>query len=181
MPVLIFPSVFLSSFSILLIPEFSSYMADNNKKAINFLVNKILILTSIFSILIASIYFIFSSQISMIIYQTIEYAKWFKLLSPLIIFIYIDNILDSILKGLNKQFGVMCCNIFDLISSIIIIYFLLPIFGIEGYIFSIIFSELLNFIISFFQLYKCTKIKKEFIILFITLIFISILIFINNF
>lgn len=181
MPVLIFPSVFLSSFSVLLIPEFSSYLADKNKKSIDFLTNKILLITSIFSLIIASLYFIFSNQISLMVYQNIEYSKWFKLLSPLIFFIYIDNILDSILKGLNKQFGVMCCNIFDLVTSIIIIYFLLPLFGIDGYIFSIIFSELINFTISFFQLYKSVMIKRIFLLFFFIVILISLLIFVTHF
>jgi len=180
-PVLVFPSVFLSSFSILLIPEFSSYLANGNKKSIEFLTNKILFIISIFSFIIASFYFMFSNQISMFVYQSIEYAKWFKLLSPLIFFMYIDNILDSILKGLNKQFGVMCCNIFDLVSTIIIIYFLLPLFGINGYIFSIIFSELINFIISFIQLYKAVNIKKRFLLFFFIVILISLFVFVTNF
>ena len=75
-------------------------------------------------------------------------------------FIYIDNIIDNILKGINEQVGVMFCNIIDLVITILIIYFIVPKFGMSGYIFSIFVSELVNFMISGFQLRR--KIKYSF-------------------
>ena len=74
---------------------------------------------------------------------------------------YMDHIIDCILKGLNKQFGVMCCNILDLSITTCFIYFLLPVLGIKGYVLSIFFSEVLNFSISLFQLFKYSKIKPN--------------------
>jgi len=76
---------------------------------------------------------------------------------------YMDNIIDCILKGLNKQFGVMCCNILDLSVTTCFIYFLLPIYGISGYIISIFISELLNFSVSLLQMIKYAKIRINFI------------------
>jgi len=72
------------------------------------------------------------------------------------LFIYTDNILDSMLKGLNKQFSVMTCNIIDLILTISILYFSLPTLGITGYLLAIMVSEIFNFIVSYYQLYKAT-------------------------
>ena len=40
---------------------------------------------------------------------------------------YLDSIVDGILKGLDKQVSVMIINIIDLISSILLISFLLPV------------------------------------------------------
>ena len=76
---------------------------------------------------------------------------------------YMDNIIDSILKGLNKQFGVMFCNVLDLSVTTCFIYFLLPVLGIKGYIISIFISELLNFSISIFQMVKYSNLKLNFI------------------
>ena len=81
------------------------------------------------------------------------------MLSPLILFIYIDNIIDNMLKGLNKQFEVMFCNILDLLLTIGVLYFFLPNFGIIGYLLSILISEVFNFAISYFQLYKAIGFK----------------------
>lgn len=161
MSVLIFPNVFILSFSNLLIPEFASLTAKQYKKRILEICQKVFLATSIFSISISAIFFFFANEISLIVFQSSECAKYIKILSPLILFMYPDNILDSILKGLNKQFHVMLCNILDLILTITILYFLLPIFGLTGYIFAIMISEIFNFCISYFQLYKATKFRMS--------------------
>ena len=77
---------------------------------------------------------------------------------------YLDNIIDNMLKGLNKQFSVMICNILDLAITISFLYFFLPKLGLVGYLFSILISEIVNFSISYFQLYKTTGFKIPFFI-----------------
>lgn len=72
---------------------------------------------------------------------------------------YIDNIIDNMLKGLNQQFKVMVCNIIDLIISISILYILLPKIGITGFIIAIYVSEIFNFTVSYITLKKTTGFK----------------------
>lgn len=160
--VLMFPNVFITSFSNLLIPEFSSLMAKQYKKRMIEVCQKVFLVTSIFSIAISVIFFLFANEISLMVFKNLECAKYIKILSPLILFMYLDNIIDSILKGLNKQFGVMFCNILDLILTISILYFLLPSFGLTGYLLAIVVSEMFNFCISFFQLYRAIEFKMKF-------------------
>ncbi len=162
MSVLMFPNVFIGSFSNLLIPEFSSLMAKQYKKRMLEVCQKVFFVTSIFSIAISVIFFFFANEISLIIFKNLACAKYIKILSPLVLFMYLDNIIDSMLKGLNKQFGVMFCNILDLILTISILYFLLPSFGLTGYLLAIIVSEIFNFCISFFQLYHAIEFKIKF-------------------
>lgn len=159
MSLLMFPNVFITSFSNLLIPEFTSLNAKQYKKRILDICKKVFFLTSIFSICISIIFFLFANQISLMVFKNIECGKYIKILSPLILFMYPDNILDSMLKGLNKQFGVMVCNILDLILTICILYFLVPYLGLTGYLLAIMISEIFNFCVSYFQLYKATGFK----------------------
>lgn len=157
MPLLLFSNVFISSFSSLLIPEFSTYLAQDNKKAIHFVCDRIFRITAVFSIGVTGIFLLFSNEISLAVYQNLESSTFLTLLAPLIFFIYVDSIIDSMLKGLNKQLAVMCCNVLDLSMTVLIIYFLLPILGIYGYLISIGISELLNFFVSLTQLLRTTK------------------------
>lgn len=163
LPVITFPTVFTDSYSMLLIPEFSTYLAQKNYKAINYIANKIFKITCAFTMCICSIFFIFSNDLGLAIYNNIEIGYYFKIFTPFIFFMYMDHIIDCILKGLNKQFGVMCCNILDLSITTCFIYFLLPVLGIKGYVLSIFFSEVLNFSISLFQLFKYSGIKPNLI------------------
>lgn len=163
MPVITFPTVLINSYSMLLIPEFSTYVAQKNYKAINYISNKIFKVTCAFSICISSIFLFFSNELGLTIYNNLETGYYFKVFAPLIFFMYMDNIIDSILKGLNKQFGVMLCNVLDLSITTCFIYFLLPVLGINGFIISIFISELLNFGISLFQMVKYSKLKLNFV------------------
>ena len=154
MPVIMFANVLIGSFSGLLVPEFSRLLAGGNYNRLKTVCDTIFKVTFIFSICITGIFIIFANDISLMVYQSIEAGKWIKILSPLIFFMYIDNIIDNMLKGINEQVSVMVCNIIDLLVTISIIFFIVPIMGMYGYILSIFVSELLNFTISSIQLKK---------------------------
>ena len=85
---------------------------------------------------------------STLIYQKLEIAKYLRILSPLIIIMYLDIVIDGILKGLDAQVSVMAINVFDCIISIGFIYFFVPVLGFNGYIISIFISEVVNFSLS---------------------------------
>ena len=163
MPILMFPEVIISSFSSLVVPEYAYYDTKNARAKITYATEKIFRITFLFSICVLGIFLFYSKEISYAIYQNFNIANYLKILAPLIFFMYLDGIIDNILKGLNQQLDVMKCNILDLFSSVFLIYFLLPVSGLNGYIIIIYFSELLNFSISLYQLKKLTNFKIDFI------------------
>ena len=152
LPVLLYANVFFASFSSLLVPEFSRLLASKYYKRMKDVCNKIFKAASLFCICVTGIFFFFSNELSLAIYQSLEAAPMIKLLAPLVFFMYVDNIIDNVLKGINEQTNVMFCNILDLVITISIIYFVVPHLGIAGYILSIFVSELLNFTVSILQL-----------------------------
>src|SRR5699024_6105162 len=72
MPVITFPTVLIASYSGLLIPEFATYIAEQNYKAINFISNKIFKVTCAFSVCVCSIFLYFSSDLGLVIYNNLE-------------------------------------------------------------------------------------------------------------
>ena len=152
MPVLMFASFFVTSFSGLLVPEYARLLAGKNFNRMKTVCSKIFTITFSFSFLIAGIFLFFSNELSLLIYKNLEIAIYLKIFSLLIIFMYIDNVIDGILKGVGSQFGVMVINICDLLITICIIYFVVPFLGTNGYIFSIFVSEIFNFTASFILL-----------------------------
>ena len=88
-----------------------------------------------------------------IIYKSIEASYYIKLLAPLAIFIYVDTVVDSILRGLDSQVNVMLINILDLVISTSFIFFCVPKLGLTGYIISIYISEVINFTLSLMSLW----------------------------
>ena len=154
MPIIMFPVILVTSFSGLLVPEFSRYYVEKKSKKIKSVSTIILFGTFVFSLLVAIIIFIFADKLAVLIYDKIEIAKYLRILSPLIIIMYLDIVIDSILKGLDAQVSVMGINVFDCIVSIAFIYFLVPILGFSGYIISIFISEVIDFTLSGYKLLK---------------------------
>ncbi len=157
MPIIMFPVILITSFSSLLIPEFSRLYVSGKNKQIKSFSTIILTCTLIFSIVVALIIFIFSDKLCIAIYHKLEIAKYIRILSPLIVVMYLDIVIDSILKSLDAQVSVMIINILDCFISICFIYFLVPILGFSGYIISIFISEVFNFSLSYMKLMKLLK------------------------
>lgn len=159
--------------AILLFQSFQDFLLGKNLNRIKNVCNTVLSFTSVFSVLVMGVFFFFANDISLAIYNNIEVGKWIKILSFLVIFMYIDNIVDGMLKGINEHVSVMLCNILDLIVTILIIFFIVPILGMEGYILSIFVSELLNFSVSLYQLKR--RVNFSFPLLLILKCIISVL------
>ena len=157
MTLILFPFTFIQSYSTMLIPKLSSYNLKNDLKKVQLISKKSIFLTFIFALSITIILILFSSWIDTYLYKTLKIEFYLKVLAPLIVYIYMDNVIDSLLKSLNLQVYVMIINIIDLVISIILIKYLIPILGVKGYIFILYFSEIFNFMISLFILNKHLK------------------------
>ena len=161
MPIIMFPVSLIVSFSSLLVPEFSRCYAQSKYSKIKIISVIVLVCTLLFSLIVSIIIFIFSDKLSIWIYHKAEIAKYLRILSPLIVIMYLDIVIDSILKGLDAQVDVMVVNIFDCLISIAFIYFLVPILGFSGYIISIFISEIINFSLSGYKLLGILKRLKN--------------------
>lgn len=148
MPIVMFPSTFLTAVSGLLIPEFSRYYVKKDYSKIKKYSDKLIIGSFLFALLLTVIFIIFGNDLGVAIYHDISVGIYIKLFAPLIPFMYVDIIVDNILKGLDAQVNVLFINIMDLLVSISFIFFFVPMFGIKGFIASIFASEILNFVLS---------------------------------
>lgn len=160
LPIIMFPDILVKSFASLLIPEFARYHAKKDYKRTKQMTS--LLLLGIFgaSISLSIFLFIFSEKLGEIIYKDSSSGLYIKIFAPLATFIYVDTVIDSVLRGLDTQVGVMVTNIFDLLLSVSFIYFCVPKLGLVGYIISIYMSEILNFTMSLHQLIKIVYSKK---------------------
>ncbi len=161
LPIIMFPDILVKSFASLLIPEFSRYRAKKDFKRIKQMTGILLFLIGGAAIGLTLLLLIFSDALGKLIYNDFSVGYYIKILSPLATFIYVDTVVDSILRGLDAQVGVMLINILDLAISVSFIYFCVPKLGLIGYLISIYMSEILNFTISLLQLIKIVYFKKE--------------------
>ena len=148
MPIVMFPATFLSAISGLLIPEFSRYYVKKDYIKIKEYSRKLIIGSFLFASVLSLFFIILGNKLGILIYKDSSVGMYIKLFAPLIPFMYVDIVVDSILKGLDAQVNVLFINIADLLISISFILFFVPMFGIKGFIASIYISEFLNFSLS---------------------------------
>ena len=157
MPIVLFPATFLTAVSGLLIPEFSRYYVKKDYIKIKKYSDKLIVGSFLFALFLTFLYIILGNKLGEIIYHDIQVGIYIKMFAPLIPFMYVDIVVDSILKGLDAQVNVLFINIIDLLVSISFIFFFVPIFGIKGFIASIFASEILNFGLSLKKLLDLEK------------------------
>lgn len=162
LPVLLYPSALLSSLSGLLVPEISSLHISGGKVRINYMIHRVLHITLLFSIGTAGIIYLNSETLSLVFYKSGDAAFYMRLLAPLIPVMYCDMSVDGMLKGLDQQLSYMKYNIIDAASCVALVYFLVPLMGVKGYIFVIYFSEILNFALSFRRLAVVADVEIDF-------------------
>ncbi len=159
LPLLYFPSAILSAFSSLLIPEVSAVNALNGQKRINYIIQKSFKATLIFAFLVTGIFLTFSSEIGIAFYKNAKVGKMLLILAPLVPLMYLDQIVDSILKGLNQQFSSMKYNTMDSAIRAAIIYLLVPIFAVKGYIIMLYVGTIFNALLSINRLIVVSRVR----------------------
>lgn len=161
LPIIMFPDILVKSFSSLLVPEFARYHAKKDYKRIKQMTSLLLFLILSAATLLTIFLYAFSDKLAHFIYKDISIGYYIKIFAPLATFIYVDTVVDSVLRGLDAQVGVMIINILDLIINVGFIYLAVPKLGLTGYIISIYISEILNFTISTMHLLKIVYFKKK--------------------
>lgn len=162
LPVLLFPSAVLSAFSGLLVPEMAEYHVHGSRKQIHYVMTRVLHAALIFAIGVGGIFFAYSYELGMAIYQSAEAGMYLKLFAPLVIVMYLDGVVDGMLKGLNQQLSSMRYNVLDSFLSVILVFFLIPHFGIGGYVAVIYISECFNGFFSLNRLICVTEFQVDY-------------------
>lgn len=161
MPILLFPSALIGSFSGLLVPELAECAVRGNKREIRYIAERVIQLSLCFSIGVSGIMICFSHELGDLIYPGKSTHLYIRLLAPLIPVMYLDSTVDAMLKGLGEQVFSMGINIADSLLSIALVWFLLPKYGMMGYVLTIYLAELFNFCASMTRLIKKSGVQAH--------------------
>ncbi len=144
LPLLFFPSSFLNSVSTLLIPEMGEALACNQKYKIKYITKKVMTLTLSSSFLLSGIFFSLSYTLGSLIYKSTEVGYLLRVLAPIVPLMYIDSMCDGMLKGLDEQGFVFRISVLDSALRIVLILIIVPRFGMNGFLFIMVISNLLT-------------------------------------
>ncbi len=164
MPVLLFPSSFLTAISALLLPEISEAYSLKNAQKIKNIFSKVFQYTVMLSLLFSGIFISFAGDFGILIYKNGDAGLLIMLLAPLVPLIYLDFIVDSMLNGLNQQVKTLKINILDYTLRIGLILILIPKYGFFVYIAIYYLSTMLNAFLSIRHLLLVSEAKLDFLV-----------------
>ena len=154
LPMLLYPMVPLSSFGSLLLPELAEAKAVGAEKRMRSIASRALETTLAYSAVSACMLFAFSEELGYVVYGSYSAGAYIAVLAPVVPIMYLDHVTDNMLKGIGEQVYSMWVNIADAILSVVLVFVLLPIFGIFGYALVIVGMEAFNFTLSAMRLKK---------------------------
>ena len=158
-PLLLFPSALLTSLAELLIPALTALQVSGRQAELERRAGRIFGLCYRFAVCCAAILCCFGGELGELVYASAEAGRFIRLLSPLVIVMYMDTVTDGMLKGLGEQLHSMGINVLDAALSLLLVIWLLPLWAVRGYLFTVFFSECFNFALSMKRLRRILRLR----------------------
>ena len=156
-PVLMFPAAVLYALSDLLVPELSRAKAMGRRLRIVDLTGKCLRLCFLFASAVAGFLFVSAEPLGKWLYGTVESGYYLRIFAPMVLMLYLDAIVDGMLKGLAEQVRCVRYNTITSAMDVIFLFLLLPKFGIWAYILSFLVTHGVNLWLSLRRLLEVTR------------------------
>ena len=155
-PVLMFPAAFLYALSDLLVPELARSRAEGNRMRVQHLTQKCLRMGLLFAGAVAGGLFALAPWLGQAIYGLDTPGRLLRILSPMVLSLYMDAIVDGMLKGLGEQVSCVRYNTITMAMDVLLLRALLPRFGLAAYLLSFAVTHLVNFALSLRRLLAVT-------------------------
>ena len=157
LPLLFFPSSFLTAIATLLIPEVSESAALGRQGRVRAAVERTMHLTLCASILMAGGFFLYAPQLGQWLYHSDEVGAMLRALAPLLPAMYLDSMVDGLLKGLNQQVSSLKYSLVDSAVRLTMILLFVPRAGMAGFLFMMTVSNLLMAFLNVSRLLRVTN------------------------
>lgn len=155
-PVIAFPACLPGAVAELTVPELTAAQVRGDARSIRRTVTRLLRISLFYSLAVTALLWLCADAIGTAIYRSAEAGRYIRLLAPIVPVMYMDIVTDGCLKGLGEMMRSMRYNISEALIGVALVIAALPRWGLNGYLFMIVFCELWNFALSFRRLLTVT-------------------------
>lgn len=152
LPCVLFPSAITNSVSAMLLPTVAEVQELNHAGQMRMIIRKSLL----YCVLLGSfccIFLLFTGQwIGAFIFHSSSAGNFIVTMSWICPFLYTNTTLISIINGIGKTTLSFLINSFSLIIRILSVFLAIPVFGIEGYLWGLLLSQLSIFLLCLWYL-----------------------------
>lgn len=159
LPVVLFPSCVMLAVAELIVPKLTEKQVQQDTRGISSVTGRIMDLGLFFAAITAALFFALGDEFGLVLYKSAEAGRYIRLFALIIPVMYLDMLADGCLKGLGEMMFCMYVNIADAGLSALMVWLLLPKWGLAAYILTICFTEIFNFILSLFRLRRVSGLR----------------------
>lgn len=149
LPFILFPSAITNSMAVLLLPTVAEAQADGNEARISSMISMSLRYSCYMGVLCIGIFTIFGNQLGVSVFHDQNAGTYITILSWLCPFMYLATTMGSILNGLGRTSSTFFQNMFAMVIRLAFVLFAIPRYGILGYLWGMLVSELALALMSF--------------------------------
>ena len=159
LPLIFFPFALLGALSGLLMPEITRLHTCRDSAGTARLIHVTLAVAGLFSMLAGAALVLFGQELAWLLYRDAEVGRYVRLLGFLAPVLYLESMVDGILKGLGQQFATFRYSVLDCAVRILSACLLVPRYGALGFIGMMALSNLLSFGLNMVRLLRCTGMR----------------------
>lgn len=157
MPLIFFPNALTGSVAVLLLPIISENNALGNKEAVNKAVLRTIKYCGLLGLICMSVFGLLGNYIGIFLFDSELAGHFITTLGFICPFIYLDTTLSSILQGLGKAGSIFTMNVVSLLLRLAFVFLAIPGFGITGYLWGLLASQLLQSILYLTCLWRTLR------------------------
>ena len=158
LPLLFFPFSVLGALSGLLMPEITRAHTKGDTAAMRRLIFTMLRLTGAFSLAAGAGFVVFGAPLAQFVYHDAAVGRYVQILGFVAPFMYLESMVDGVLKGLGEQLATFRYSLLDSILRITAIWFVVPKYGMMGFLGVMVVSNLMTFCLNMKRMME--QIKK---------------------
>lgn len=157
LPCILFPSALTNAVSTMLLPTVAEMKTINDQRSLNKIVQKTVTSCTFMGILCCLSFLLLGNAAGKLLFNSTLAGKFILTLAWMCPFLYTNNTLISIINGLGKTWTSFTLNALSLGVRIFCVFYIIPSYGIYGYLVGLLFSQIFMFISCLLFLYKKRK------------------------
>lgn len=157
LPCILFPSAITNSISTMLLPTVAEIQASKDYSHLKKLVEEVFLSCISLGLLCCIIFFLLSDWIGAVLFHSDLAGSYLKTLSWICPFLYLNTTLTSITNGLGKANISLFINTVALSLRIIGVLFFIPFIGMNGYLWGLLLSQIITFLLCTIHLFFYLK------------------------
>lgn len=162
LPLIFFPSMIPSSLATTLVPAISEAVSLKNYRSVNYRISKSIQVTFILGFIFTAVFLTYPEEIGNIVYRREKIGEMLYMLSFSCIFVYLQQTLTGVLNGLGRQGELLRNTMSGSLIRIAFVYFLIPVYGIQSYVWGLITSFAFTSVINTLTINRITGMLPDF-------------------